>query len=216
MNARNHAGFTRNELIAVLGVVVLVALVLFPWIRSQVESAVATHMKNESCGVWLAVISANSEREPAGLKSVWPKQLGFDASRTSTEYFRWLMSDSNGVIAADAQYQVCSDLKPEMLSGAGVPAADSAAAFSRANNAWSVLCVGEETASEVPFLVSRNVDLGRQTSTSSPVSLNGEMPFRHRRLVWTTRGGGIFDARAKYLPMLREAMGTNVMDVLRP
>ena len=216
MKTRCHSGFTRNELIIVFGVVVLIALALFPLIRSGVESAVATNMKSRSRGVWIAVVSANSERAPAGLKSVWPKELGFDASRTSTEYFRWLMSDSNGVIAADAQDQVCSDLKPDMLGGAGVPVAVSATAFSRANNAWNVLCVGEETRSDAPLFVSRNVDWGRQASTSTPVSLTDEMPFRHRRLVWTTRGGGIFDARIKYLPMLREAIGTNVLEVMRP
>lgn len=216
MNTRQNAGFTRNELIAVFAVVVLVALVLHPAVQSGVESAVTTSMKSKSRGVWVAITSANSERETMGLKPVWPKELGYDAKRTSTEYFRQLMSDSNGVIAVDAQNRTCSDLCPDMLSGAGVQSADSPANFSRKHNAWSVLCVSDETASAVPFFITRNVDWGRQASTSNPVSLNNERPFRHRRCAWTTRGGGSFDARAKYLSALQEYLGTNVVDVMRP
>ena len=216
MNARGRAGFTRNELTVVVGIATLLALVLFPAIRAGVESAVATSMKSRSRGIWITVVSANSERASAGLRPMWPKELGFDASRTSTEYFRALLSDSNGVLAAEAQYQICSDLEPDMLGGAGVPAAASAAAFTRANNAWNVLCVGDEAASTAPFLVTRNVDLGRSASSSSPVSLTGELPFRQRRLVWTTRGGGIFDATAVYLAKFREELGTNAVDVLKP
>jgi hypothetical protein len=216
MKMGDHAGFMRNELIVVITVVALAALAMYPVIRWNIETVVATSMKSRSRGIWVAIASANAERATVGLTPLWPRELGFDAARTSTDYFRQLMSDSNGVIAVDHQHQACADLSPSFFDGAGVACADSAASFSRVNNAWNVLCVGEETSSEVPFCITRNVDWGRQASTSSLMSLNHELPFRQRRAVWMTRGGGCFDARVKYLPGLRDSIGTNVVDVMRP
>ena len=39
-------------------------------------------------GVWIAILSANSEREGSGKPPVWPQDLRFDHTRTSTDYFR--------------------------------------------------------------------------------------------------------------------------------
>ena len=128
------------------------------------------------------------------------------------------MSDKVGVVASRAQDQTVFDLQPEYIGGEGVPVADSVAAFTNENNAWIVVCVGSDTSSDTPFLISRNVYLGNKASFTSAVSLV-KSPFTSlgNYVVWVTRGGQVFKARPKYATGAQLFPNTNeIYDVMYP
>jgi len=229
MKTQNRVGFTRNELLVVVVVVVILALVLYPIIRTAREQAVSASMKSRTRGIWCAVISVNAERQPLGLPSVWPKDLGFDSSHTSTEYFRMLMSDDQTGTTNEPSGPICADLKPSIFGGGGVPVADSVSSFSSANNAWNVICVSTQTPNNelngpgVPFLITRNVTMGHRVNGLSPLVLSEKSRLWIHRCVYLTVGGGCFDRRKEYLSLpsgrsaVLEDMGTNtVYDVMFP
>lgn len=169
-------------------------------------------------GIWIAIISANSEREAKGVTTLWPKELGFSRSRSSTEYFRRLMSDETGRPTTNPADRIAGDLAPYMLGSHGVRQADSVADFRRENNAWIVICIGSNTPSDTAFLVSRNVDLGKTAgSTSKLLLVKSPITSPRRHVVWITRGGGAFEASPESVTGAQLFPSTNeTYDVMYP
>ena len=211
-------GFTLVEMLVVIAIIAILAAALFPAIQSAIDSAKATAMKNKGRGVWIAVTSANSEREPLGKTALWPALINGSTNSTSSKYFTYLMSDGSVDMAGapvglnSEQDRLCSDLKPDMLAGAGVTAASDAATFGTLSaaagaqnsnpNAWNVFIISDGSQSDAPFMLTRNVTFTSMTgidSNSVPNFNAGLSPFGEKRAVWVTRGGGCFDARKKYV-----------------
>ncbi len=174
----------------------LVLFLLIPWIRvlSFVDLARVTRMKSRNRGIWVSLVAASDERASAGLPPLWPRDLGFTGSESSTAYFRRLLSNEAGRAVEWLEDQIAPDLKPFYLNGPGLPKAASAEAFGPENHAWQVVCIGEDAPVGVPFLISRNVDFGDTLTPTSQVRFIRSGPLRLRRVVWLTRGGGTFDA----------------------
>ncbi len=148
---------------------------------------------------WLvAILSGVMEREVQGLPALWPRELGFTGSERSTDYFRRLLSDEAGEITEDAGRRLVSDLGHWSLTGPGLRKAASAAAFAAENNPWQVVCIGSNVPSWAPFLISRNVDFGEWLTPTSQPRFIRSGPLNLRRVVWVTRGSGIYDARFKF------------------
>ena len=207
MYSRGEKGFTRYELIAVGAVVTILVLALYPAIMraAHVSGSVIARIKARQ--IWAQVIGANAEREPWGLPPVWPRDLGFDATRTSTEYFRLLMSDDPAAASNGVHRPICEGLQPMWFGcrNSGIPCADSIAHFTSANNAWQVICVGAETSTEkTAFLVTRNVDMGAHVNKRTTLKLNNKSSFSTPAYetpngVFITCGGACFDLPEKYL-----------------
>lgn len=217
-----QVGMTLIELGAVLSVAALLVLALNFAVHLAIERAEVTSMKNRGRKIWCEIIATDSERCPIGLNWIEPRTIGFDATRTSTEYFRTLMSDTNGVIATKSSDQLCEGLTPSLLAGAGVPVAESAQTFTHTNNAWNVTCTHRwpltppTTPSEVPFLITRNADWGTMASTCTPIILTDTLPFRTRRVVWVSCEGACLDTTGRRLSTLQGSMKTNRIDIMRP
>ena len=219
---RKMTGFTLVEMLVVIAIIAILASALFPAIQNAMGQAQATAMKNKGRGIWVAVTSANMEREPLSLGALWPEELkkeGLIEGKTDS-YFTYLMSDGEGKeskLADTTDDQVVSDLTTSSLIANGVTPA-SGDTLKAENIAWSVCEVGDNTPAEIPFLFSRNMI----TETIEPASggnakhltLSNEKPFGSTRAVWVTRGGGVFDARRKYLTN-KQILGemTNRVDV---
>lgn len=169
-------------------------------------------------GVHCAIIIANSEQDAKGNGTLWPKDLGFDRSRSSTEYFRQLMSDETGRPATDPATRVVSDLTPQMLGSHGVRKAESVLTFHPENNAWIVICIGSNSPSDTAFLVSRNADLGKTANSSSRISkVKSPITSPRNRIVWITKGGGAFQASPEYVTGAKLFPATNeTYDVMYP
>lgn len=124
---------------------------------------------------------------------------------------------------------ICEDLNPSIIGGGGVPQAHSLSSFSSTNNAWIVICASTQTRNVepngwyVPFLITRNVTMGRQVNALSPVKFIKKSPLQTKRCVYVTVGGACFDWNEKYLSLpssrsaVLEGMGTNTLyDVMFP
>ncbi len=195
----SRAGLTLVEVCVLVVCVVILAAALVPATPSS-DMSRATAMKCKGRSIWVAVISANSDVEShGGTNTFWPKAMGFDKSRTSTEYFRVLMSHTNDCPTTYINQHFTPNLTSIPFSGSGVPNAASNEQFTKDNNAWSVVCVGDESAGEAPFLITRNVDVGSQINAATSPKLAKIYPFKQEHAVWVTRGGATFDAGPHYV-----------------
>ena len=91
-------------------------------------------------------------------------------------------------------------------------------AFTSENNAWIVVCVGSDSSSDTPFLISRNVYLGNKASFTTKVSM-AKSPFTSlgKYVVWVTRGGQVVKVRPKYATGTQLFPNTNeAYDVMYP
>lgn len=210
MTLKNSKGFTLVEMLVVIAIISVLAAALFPAISNALSSASATALKQKGRGIWVAITSANMEREPLNLGSVWPEDAEDDGSASdSVGYFNYLLSDgtNKGQPTSDSDLRVVADLTPDTLIANGVPAGTTDSALTAKNVAWGVVVVGDSTPGEIPFLISKNCQnpgtlQQQQTATAEVIPLDETVkPFNASRAVWVSRGGGTFDARKKYFTM---------------
>ena len=212
-------GFTLVEMLVVIAIIAILAAALFPAISNAMDSARATAMKNKGRGIWAAILSANMEREPLNLGPLWPAELKGDTG-DSAKYFTYLLSNGEDTtkIAGSSEDRLVSDLTPESLIAQGIQPHTGSGAVADKNIAWRVAEIGDTTPGEIPFLFSKNVEdnelqPGSGEDDTARIGLIEGKPFGKKRAVWVSKGGGIFDARSKYL-YNRIVMGigtTNVM-----
>lgn len=214
MNIKNSKGFTLVEMLVVIAIISVLAAALFPAINNALQTASATAMKTKGRGIWVAITSANMEREPLNKGSLWPKDLLDDPPQnvtlaSSLDYFNYLLSDGSGTTPTDeVELKVVADLTPDALIASGLTAGTLGTALTAKNLAWGVMQVQDGTPGEIPFLISKNYTdetaLSQQSEENDAdrLTLGGDngtaKPFGKTRAVWVTRGGGTFDARAKY------------------
>ena len=211
-------GFTLVEMLVVIAIIAILAAALFPAISNAMDSARATAMKQKGRGIWAAILSANMEREPLNLGPLWPAELKSDTG-DSAKYFTYLLSDGEdtAAISGASEERLVSDLSPESLIAQGIQPHTGSGALEDKNIAWRVAEIGDTTAAEIPFLVSKNVEDNELTSASGEddttrLSLMEGKPFGKKRAVWVSKGGGVFDARSKYL-YNKIVMGINTTNV---
>ena len=203
----NQNGFTFVDLLVVL-VLLLILGAVFQWLvtggsrEHVIDGARAVAMKNKGSGVWKAIISANMEREAIKRGPLWPHEARLPIEQggaglrftTATEYFKELMAGD------DPEHSLASDLRPELLSGGGYPSTHITLLTAQ-NIAWRVADVSESFADGDAFLISKDIPpVARSGASNDPVTLSRSGPFKGRRVVWISRGGGTFDSRAKYVP----------------
>lgn len=217
MTIKNSKGFTLVEMLVVIAIISVLAAALFPAITGALNSASATALKQKGRGIWVAITETNMEREPLNLTALWPYELNKADTSVSTAptYFTYLLSDgeTKTTIADDTNSRVATDLSPESLIASGIKAAKSGEAVGTDTLAWGVVVVADSTPGEIPFLISRNfqnsggtlAQVSSDTDTGT-LNLSDVKPFNTTRAVWVTRGGGTFDARAKYFTQ-RQVMG---------
>ena len=215
MSIKKSKGFTLVEMLVVIAIISVLAAALFPAISSALSTAAATALKTKGRGIWIAITSANTEREQHNEGALWPKDLTEDEDISFTEsavgYFNFLLSDgeTTGTPTTDENKRIVADLKPETLIASGVTAAKLGDPLQEKNIAWGVVVIPDSAPSEVAFLISRNYTSDaklKQTDEKSKASeildLDANVkPFNATRAVWVARGGGVFDARPRYFTM---------------
>jgi len=213
-------GFTLVEMLVVIMIIALLAAALFPAITSALNSARSTAAKSKGRGIWAAIVSANAEREPLGLTDLWPGSVGLNSgANQACVYFTYLMSDGSQSIsnspslAGTTEQQLVSDLKPSSIYLTGpslqgfVQTSGGNQSLASKNNAWCVTLLQDSDPPEAPLFFTCNMIPGSSPTYTSLNSItNGLTAFNPPaasalsmdRAVWVTRGGGLFDARAKY------------------
>jgi prepilin-type N-terminal cleavage/methylation domain-containing protein len=195
-------GFALVEVLVVIAIIVLLVVAIRPGISDVSEHARSTAMKTKGRGIWLAIMSANMEREAVKLGPLWPQEARLPVDQggagliftNASGYFKELMD------GAAPEYQLAPDLKPEMLSASVYPAVTNALTLTARNIAWHVVDVSCSFTNTDAFLISKDLDpVTRSGASNAPVALSRSGPFRGKRVVWVTRGGGVYDTRKKYV-----------------
>ncbi len=198
-------GFTLIEMLVVIAIISILAAAIFPAITSAMDSARASALKNKGKGIWNAIMTANIEREPLSLPSLWPGDVDAQYSANSTVYFKHILSNgdkTNPTAPADKSDQLVEDIGLNSLTAPGVPVASDWQNLTKDNIAWRVGKVGSNSAGELTFLITKNVSSTefKCTGPDDPNTLEFDaeaQPFGDKRAVWVTFGGSTMDARRK-------------------
>ncbi|MCL1921463.1 MAG: hypothetical protein FWG50_10395 [Kiritimatiellaeota bacterium] len=208
--------------LAGLIVVVVVALLFFSVLVAQSRSAMwragitATGARGRD--IYIAIVGANTEREPLGLPSVWPKTvlteddlkhpLGLEdiawcTFQNSTDYFYELYDGAHLGMPDHSPYVAGFDYSK--LAGAGVRAMEGTGRLRSENNMWCIMGnIREEMADSTPVLVTRNVDcsslrLNALGDPDEPIrwSQQYKTPFPNKEFTLVRKGGGMFNGTKK-------------------
>jgi len=156
--------------------------------------------------IYVAIVCANTEREPLGLGDVWPKagkkkegnvdvpEMRFE---NSSDFFSVLLDGENMNTPNWAPY-VCG-LDWTKFAGGGIPPKVGAGRLTAENNIWIIAAnITDEMEDIIPFIITRNVDpaslipkegdLREQRIRPSP---DFKTPFGDEGFIIVRKGGSI-------------------------
>jgi len=208
-----RSGFNIFSLAVIVVLLGLLIAVLFPAVSGSRMMATPTAVGCRGKDIYVAIIGANTEREPLGLPSVWPRSnpptnnvvdIGQMNFTNSTDYFYALYDGENAGTSQHNPYVKGFDYSK--LAGAGVPAHSGMGRLKPKNNMWTIAKNVRDTMEDlVPVLVTRNL-AAESLVADLPTMLNRRLgfdeewktPFGNKMYVIVRKGGGTFCNKAKY------------------
>jgi len=210
--------FVSPVIMMILGTGMYLFVDKFCVIRCPTGNAVSSHAKD----IYVAIICANTEREPLGLGPVWPKtqlEPGTDTSTrdiavktftNSTDYFYELYDGVNA--GTDRHDPFVSGFDYSKLVGPGEKVKVVEGKLTAQNNIWAIAAnITEQDADIIPVLITRNVDVklleyfinhgGPTSNLNMRIALGAgeyKTPYGDKGFVCVRKGGGTFSNTAKY------------------
>ena len=179
--------------------------------------------------IYVAIINANSEREPLGLGTVWPKSgkpmedakdIGGMTFANSSDYFTVLYDGEHYGTPEWAPYVTGFDYST--CAGAGVPPKTGGGRLTAQNNAWTIAAnITDDMPDIIQVIVSRNVD------PSSLIPREGDLrkqflrpskhtaPFGDQEFLFVRKGGSVFHLRGKHVSLYIVYNGANNEELQR-
>ncbi|MCL1920873.1 MAG: hypothetical protein FWG50_07315 [Kiritimatiellaeota bacterium] len=219
MGTESKQGFSLAGLLVVMGVVFLFIAVIIPACCNAVANAGLNVVSARGKDIYVSIVSANVERELAGVGSVWSKtqidevQCGDDgkpfddivnmAFSNAVDYFKVLYDEEN---AKDPdKWAPYYGFDYSKLAGRGVRTAPSG----RLKADYCMWCIAgnvrDEMEAIIPVLVTRNVDCSSlykdyDGTTETPLrwSEKYDTPYREKGFTIVRKGGAVFTAGAQY------------------
>ena len=204
---------TRTAAISAVGtsMYILALIGLFHFISFAVTQSSNSILAPRGRDIYVAIIGANTEREPLGLKSVWPKvgkkmeeaddirEMTFE---TSSDYFTVLFDGEN--YGSENWLPYVNGLAWKSFAGAGTRPKEGAGRLTAENNAWSIAAnITDDMPDIIPLLVTRNIDadslIPREGSLSKQyirLSEKHKTPFGKKSFMIVRKGGTVFCLRA--------------------
>jgi prepilin-type N-terminal cleavage/methylation domain-containing protein len=220
---KNKKGFTLVELLVVIGILGILMGALFPAISAAMLAANTSACSMRGRNLFVGITQANTEREAAGLTSVWPKdnsQKSDDTDdiagivpNTAEEYFEELFDIEN--YGKEEWSPYVSGVDISVLSGSGVPAFTGGSSTLKGDNvAWCVAKgLTDEMEDIVPALITRNAAVDSLPTSAGPHDMsqdkevvkmgkaNGgasDTPFGNKAFIIIHKGGAAKVVKAKY------------------
>lgn len=214
-----NKGFTLVELLVVIGILGILMGALFPAISAAMLSAQTSACSMRGRNLFVGITQANTEREAAGLTSVWPKtsnsqsddtdDIAGNTFGTSLEYFKKLFDIDNYGKEGWSPYVTGVDLN--VLSGSGVPPMQGGNLEAK-NVMWIVAQgITDEMEDVIPALVTRNCQSEKLHTTGDfdgkgkdeigVGKANGgesDTPFSNKAWICIRKGGGTSVIKTKY------------------
>jgi hypothetical protein len=207
------SNFNLASLVVIVVLLGLLVAVFFPCISGSMLKATMAAVSSRGKDIYVAIIGANTEREPLGLPPVWPRSNppstnAFDISQmnftNSTDYFYSLYDGDHYGTTNHNPYVRGFDYS--QLAGAGVPAHSGNGRLKPENNLWTIAKnVREDMDDIIPILVTRNIaaeclvsDLTTMSKRRLCFDEEWMTPFRKKGFVMVRKGGGTFSNTAKY------------------
>ena len=191
----------------------LLTAALFPAVSSSKQRANMAAVAARGRDIYVAITSANTDREPLGLPSIWPKsdppgtnpadisQMNFT---NSTDYF-WTLYDGDHLGTAQHNPYV-KGFDFSKLAGAGVAAYSGTGRLKPSNIMWTIAKnVRDEMEDIIPILVTRNV--AAESLVTDLITVSDRQlffdeewmtPFGRKSFVIIRKGGGTFNNSARY------------------